>query len=370
MSIVLAASASHALQSVLIRTFFGLFLFAGAALLAQNRTSRSSWKFAISGDSRDCGDIVMPAIAAGVHKSGAAFYWHLGDFRAIYRIDEDISPPVQLGLHNPPLETLTYLKEAWPDFIEKQIVPFGRLPVYLGIGNHETIPPMSRDAWLVQFADWIETPALREQRLKDDPEDHKLHAYEHWIERNVDFISLDNATPDEFDPDQMTWLHAVLARDEVSPEIRTIVVGMHEALPGSIADMHSMSESSAGKETGREAYEALWHAEESAHKRVYVLASHSHFYMDHIFETPEWKGKVLPGWIIGTAGAQRYKLPADTTPAQHAQTDVYGYMIATVTPDGSVSFEFNRLSLNDLRATSGAKYPDPLIRWCYQQNKQ
>ena len=101
----------------------------------------------------------MPAIAAGVHKSGAVFYWHLGDFRAIYKLDEDMSPPVQLGLHNKPLETLRYLKDAWPDFIAHQIVPFGALPVYLAIGNHETIPPVSREAWLVQFADWLETPA-------------------------------------------------------------------------------------------------------------------------------------------------------------------------------------------------------------------
>ena len=117
-------------------------------------------------------------------------------------------------------------------------------------------------------------------------------------------------------------------------------------------------------------YEALWHVQEAAHKRVYVLASHSHFYMDNIFETPDWKDKVLPGWIIGTAGAQRYKLPPETTPAQHAQTNVYGYMIATVTPDGAVSFEFQRLSLDDLRAISGKAYPDPLIRWCYENNHQ
>ncbi len=121
--------------------------------------------------------------------------------------------------------------------------PFGALPVYLLMGNHETIPPMTREAWLVQFADWLETPALRAQRLKDDPSDHKLHAYYHWMERNIDFISLDNATPEQFDPDQMKWLHAVLARDEASPQIRTIVVGMHEALPGSMSRMHSMSES-------------------------------------------------------------------------------------------------------------------------------
>src|ERR1700733_8443876 len=352
-----------------MRYFLGLMLLLRCSLLAQNPPGRS-WKFAVSGDSRNCGDIVMPSIAAGVHKSGAVFYWHLGDFRAIYELDEDMSPPAVLGLHNKPLETPAYLKQAWPDFIAHQIAPFGALPVYLLMGNHEAIPPMTREAWLVQFADWLETPALRAQRLKDDPSDHKLHAYYHWIERNIDFISLDNSTPDEFDPDQMTWLHAVLERDEASPEIRTIVAGMHEALPGSMSRLHSMSQSPLGNKSGREAYEALWHAHDSAHKRVYVLASHSHYYMDNIFETADWKDKVLPGWIIGTAGAVRYKLPVEATPAQHAETNVYGYMIATVTPDGAVSFEFQRLSLDDLRAINASAYPEPLMRWCYENNHQ
>ncbi len=352
-----------------MRYFSGLILLCYGTLAAQNQPGRA-WKFAVSGDSRNCGDIVMPAIAAGVHKSGAAFYWHLGDFRAIYELDEDMSPPAQLGLHNKRLETLAYLRQAWPDFIAHQIVPFGALPVYLLMGNHETIAPMTREAWLVQFADWLETPALRAQRLKDDPSDHKLHAYYHWMERDIDFISLDNATQEQFDPDQMKWFHAVLARDEASPQIRTILVGMHEALPGSMSRMHSMSESPLGDKSGREAYEALWHAHDAAHKRVYVLASHSHFYMDNIFETADWKDKVLPGWIIGTAGAQRYKLPPEATPAQHAQTNVYGYMIATVSGDGEVSFEFERLGLEDLRAINGSAYPDPLVRWCFENNHQ
>lgn len=352
-----------------MRKLFGLLLCAGLALLAQTKPS-GAWKFAVSGDSRNCGDIVMPAIADGVHKSGAAFYWHLGDFRAVYRLDEDMSPPAELGLHNKPLDTLTYVKEAWPDFISHQMTPFGSLPVYLLMGNHEAIPPMTREAWLVQFADWLETPILRAQRLKDDALDHKLHAYYHWTQRNVDFISLDNSTPDEFDPDQMKWLNGVLARDEASAQIRTIVVGMHEALPGSISNMHSMSESTLGDKSGRETYQALWHAQSEAHKHVYVLASHSHFYMDHIFETANWQGKVLPGWIIGTAGAQRYKLPAETTPAQHAQTNVYGYMIATVKPDGETSFNFQRLSLDQINAVAGGHYPEPLIRWCYENNRQ
>src|ERR1700761_752915 len=132
-----------------------LILLCAATVFAQSRPAQS-WKFAVSGDSRNCGDIVMPAIAAGVHKSGAVFYWHLGDFRAIYRIDEDMSPPVELGLHNTPLGTAPYLKGAWPDFIAHQMVPFGALPVYLLMGNHETVLPMTREAWLVQFADWLE----------------------------------------------------------------------------------------------------------------------------------------------------------------------------------------------------------------------
>jgi hypothetical protein len=352
-----------------MRHFLGLLLLCAFSLLGQNRPGRS-WKFAVSGDSRNCGDIVMPAIAAGVHKSGAAFYWHLGDFRAIYELDEDMSPPAALGLHNKPLETAAYLKEAWPDFIAHQMVPFGALPVYLLMGNHETIPPMTREAWLVQFADWLETPALRAQRLKDGSLDHRLHPYYHWTQRGIDFISLDNSTPDQFDPDQMQWLHAVLARDEASPDIRTIVVGMHEALPGSMSRMHSMGGSPLSDKSGREAYEALWHAQQAAHKRVYVLASHSHYYMDHIFETSDWKDKVLPGWIIGTAGAQRYKLPPEATPAQHAETNVYGYMIATVAPDGAVSFEFERLSLEDLRTVNGSAYPEALVGWCYENNHQ
>ena len=77
--------------------------------------SGESWKFAVSGDSRNCGDIVMPAIAQGVRQDGAAFYWHLGDYRAIYTFDEDWRQ-----LH--PNGTVSdYLTGAWPDFIQHQL---------------------------------------------------------------------------------------------------------------------------------------------------------------------------------------------------------------------------------------------------------
>ena len=120
------------------------------------------WKFAVSGDSRNCGDVVVPAIASGVLANHAEFYWHLGDFRAIYGVDEDLAPPA--GLHlSPRVAFLDYYAAAWPDFISQQLGPFGSLPIFLAIGNHETVMPMNRDRYREQFARWLDAPPLRAQ---------------------------------------------------------------------------------------------------------------------------------------------------------------------------------------------------------------
>src|SRR5262245_46571502 len=57
---------------------------------ASNKQSSANvkWTFAVSGDSRNCGAVIMPAIAAGASDT-AEFYWHLGDLRATSFIDED-----------------------------------------------------------------------------------------------------------------------------------------------------------------------------------------------------------------------------------------------------------------------------------------
>ena len=326
-----------------------------APLSAQNPAG--AWKFAVSGDSRNCGDVVMPAIAAGVLHDGANFYWHLGDFRAIYTFDEDLMKPLNI---------ITYETTAWPDFIAHQLAPFGNLPIYLTPGNHETIPPATRDAYLLQFADWLATPTLRQQRLADDPADHALRTYYHWVQRNVDFIALDNASHDEFDDAQLKWFHAILKRDEANDGIRAIVVGMHAALPGSFGGDHSMNDWPQGKTSGRDVYQALWHAQNAAHKHVYVLASHSHFYMPDVYRTNEWKDKVIPGWIVGTAGAVRYRLPANAPPA--AMTDVYGYLVATAQPNGAIDFAFQKVTIDDLKRASPDR-PEALLRWCVEQNR-
>lgn len=342
----------------------------GVLLQAQDATP--AFKFAVSGDSRNCGDIVMPAIAAGAKRDGVDFYWHLGDFRAIYTFDEDLVPPAKLGLPPKPvpLNVSTYLANAWQDFIAHQLAPFGDLSVFLAIGNHETIFPSTREAWLIQFADWLQNPAIRNQRLKDDPMDHKLHSYYHWIKGNVEFITLDNVTPDQIDPAQMAWFRRVMARAEASPGIRTIVLGSHIALPGAVGHNHTMDDWAQGVKSGREVYEALWHAHDSANKNVYVLASHSHFVMENVFRTADWKGKELPGWIVGTAGAVRYRIPQEAGPDQKPMTGVYGYLLGTVKSDGAATFEFRKLSLEDLLAANQGKQPEALVRWCNDENKQ
>lgn len=350
-----------------------LTVFCGVQFLPSPRAQEKAgapWSFAASGDSRNCGDVVVPAIAAGVIAHHAAFYWHLGDLRKIYDFDEDMQ-------HEPehmaqPMTIIGYEQAAWPDFIANQIESFGSLPYFLGIGNHETIPPMTRDLYIQQFADWLDSPVLREQRLRDNPANHKLETYYHWIERGVDFINLDNATADQFDRAQLSWFEGVLSRDEEDRAIHTIVVGMHEALPYSISIGHSMNESPVGIESGVRVYTDLLKAQNETHKHIYVLASHSHFYMEDIFNTGYWKshGGVLPGWIVGTAGAVRYALPPDSKDAKVAETNVYGYLLGTVQPEGTIQFTFEKLRESDVPASVATRFTQKFVDWCFAENSQ
>src|SRR5205823_5116158 len=103
-------------------------------LLLVPPVSAQTWRFAVAGDSRNCGDVVMPAMAAAMKADHPAFYWHLGDYRALYKIDEDMAREAKT-----PYTISTYLSAAWPDFIRNQLMAFGGIPVFLAIGNHETV---------------------------------------------------------------------------------------------------------------------------------------------------------------------------------------------------------------------------------------
>jgi|HubBroStandDraft_6_1064221.scaffolds.fasta_scaffold295344_1 hypothetical protein len=338
-----------------------------AAALSAAPAPAPVFKFAVSGDSRNCGDVVMPAIAAGVLKDGAKFYWHLGDYRAIYDFDEDMVAPPSLHLNQPHLTISAYLSSAWPDFIKNQLTPFGDLEKFIAIGNHELIPPKTHDAYMAQFGTYLDTPRLHAQREQDHDTADGVRSYYHWVMNGVDFLALDNAGDSTFDPKQMDWIRARLGDDSKNADVKTIVVGMHEALPGSVGLSHSMCDTSDGITTGREVYELLWNLQ-AAGKHVYVLASHSHFVVEDVYRTSYWKDHVLSGWIVGTAGAVRYRLPTGLG-TRFAKTDVYGYLIGTVMSDGSIQFDFKELSLDDLRLANAGKNPDSLVGWCVSENK-
>jgi hypothetical protein len=326
-----------------------------------------SWRFIVSGDSRNCGDVVMPAISAHSAQFAPSFYWHLGDLRAIYKIDEDLASETENQGQTVACEA--YERLAWNDFVENQIAAFGDLPFYVGIGNHEVISPKTEAAFQRQFQDWLDQPVLRDQRLQDK-EPAEPAPYYHWIQGGVDFIYLDNAT-NVFSEDELGWLARRLESAKGNPEVKSVVMGMHEALPDSIANSHSMGDNPTGRPSGERVYRALTNFGDQSHKPVYVLASHSHFYMENIFATPARKqngAKPLPGWIIGTAGAVRYPLPNGAPPS--AKTDVYGYLLATVSGDGTIQFTFEELHESDVPKYVRQRYPATLIPWCFAHNSQ
>jgi len=325
-----------------------------------------TWSFAVSGDSRNCGDFVMPAIAAQVKAENDAFYWHLGDFRAMSSEDQDMEA---MGTPGVPMSKAEYQQRAWDDFLTHQIAAFVPVPVFLGRGNHETVPPMTREGYIVKFSSLLDRDEIAAQRKEDAADGAPVGPWYHWVHNGVDFITLDNAVHDEFTTAQMHWLRAVLDRDlDPHSNVRAIVAGMHEALPHSTGAEHAMDDWDLGMRTGELVYRWLYDAQ-AAGKHVYIIASHSHHFSPNIFNTAYWKEhspKVVPGWIVGTSGAHRYRLPSTADPA--AKTNVYGFLRGTVHPDGAIDFNFVELSEPDLMKAKWKEAPDAAVHECYVGN--
>jgi hypothetical protein len=326
-------------------------------------------KFAVAGDSRNCGDVVMPLIAADAAQHGAKFYWHLGDLRWSSNVDQDIQ--LRAG-RKEKMTQAEYERAAWPDFIENQIAAFGKMPFYPGIGNHEMVKPRTREGFVTTFKTWLDSPTLKKQRLQDDPSAIDRKTYFHWIQGGTDFIYLDNATRDQFDDQQMNWFGAVLDRAAKNKKVHTIVVGMHAALPDSLASNHSMSDYPQQAESGRKAYRQLLDFRSRTHKPVYVLASHTHFFIANVFNTEANRehNAVLPGWIVGTAGAFNYKLPETAKEADIAKTNVYGYLLGTVERDGTVQFDFREVKESDVTPSLREKFGPDVMNYCFHENQE
>jgi hypothetical protein len=186
----------------------------------------------------------------------------------------------------------------------------------------------------------------------------------------VDFVSRDNASTDQFDDAQVDWIERTLARDETDGNVHTIVVGMHDALPDSISTGHGMNESAQMERSGRRIYQDLLAFRAKTNKHVYVLASHSHFLIEDVYNDAchSRPDTLLPGWIVGTAGAIRYRLPANVAGAKQVRTDIYGYLLGTVHPSGEIDFVFKEVRLN-LPSQVVDRYGSKQVRACFEENK-
>jgi hypothetical protein len=351
-------------------TGLGCALLLSASLSAsQAAPSPVVWYFAVSGDSRDCGDLIMPKIAAAIANGATAapidFYWHLGDFRRLYDVDCDVAKRAQPGYDcaKRPVGSLGsavmsgYLDTAWQDFVERQIVPFGATPVFLGIGNHELEAGHTRDDFRRTFRRWLTQEPIHSQRKLESARHFYTtegDTYYHFVAKGVDFIYLDNAES-TFSSAQLVWLARVLAQDAGDPAVKTIVAAMHEALPYSKSRGHAMDASCAGLCSGEQAYDLLFRAHAMAGKHVYVFASHAHQFVADVFDQPEHQGQVLPGWLVGTAGAEQARPAIE-----------YGYLEVAVRADGSIEPRFKQVT-RDMPPASPAG--DALAEYCFTRNQ-
>jgi hypothetical protein len=265
-----------------------------------------------------------------------------------------------------------YFASAWLDYVANQIRPFEKVgvPFVLGVGNHETIAPKSKAAFQRDFKEWLTQDRIQQQRERDRSKGMPSSdgdTYFHFIEKNVDFIYLDNSeagdrdshVPDPtkgFSKDQLDWFGKVLQSDLATPSVKTIIVGMHAALPFSRFRDHAMDETCSSFCSGIKAYNLLAQAKTKG-KKVYVFASHSHYFQTDIYDTPEHQGNVLPGWIVGTGGAEQYQ-----------QLIRYGYLRVTVKPDGSVLPEFVDVG-RESHSVVPRESPE-LLDYCFEKNKE
>ena len=75
----------------------------------------------------------------------------------------------------------------------------------------------------------------------------------------------------------------------------------------------------------------------------------------------------MPGWIVGTAGAERYPLPAL---ADLAKSKTYGYMLGRVYPEGSIDFDFTELRTSDIPAKIRNRYSGSWVKQaCFNENR-
>jgi hypothetical protein len=77
---------------------------------------------------------------------------------------------------------------------------------------------------------------------------------------------------------------------------------------------------------------------------------------------------------VGTAGAERYPLPPAAGDAKAAKTNVYGYLVATVNPEGepagTIKFKFEELKEDNIPADVLQRFTKPFVHECFAGNRR
>ena len=255
-----------------------------------------------------------------------------------------------------------YLQTAWTDFSQHQVQPFGDMPFFLGIGNHELIAPKTRNQFLIEFESLLDQPELQGSSAAKDAallaalnSRRMARTYYHWIERGVDFINLDNATDDAFDVAQLAWFDAVVdcrSRRQAHHDDRS-----RHARVAAVQQVRRPQHVHEHERTHAAACMSTRGSRRRTRRGMCTCCRAIRISTSPMPTTPSTGaiaangGVVLPGWVIGTAGAERYALPAEVTPGADAREHVYGYLTGTVAPDGR----------SPLRSTNSSK---PSCRQC------
>jgi hypothetical protein len=108
--------------------------------------------------------------------------------------------------------------------------------------------------------------------------------------------------------------------------------------------------------------------------------------MENIYNTAYWNNRneknpdtlkqqneksetTLAGWLVGTAGAVRYKLPDNLAADIPAASYVYGYLLGEVSGDGTIAFHFEQVIEDSLPAGVKSKYGAKFVDFCFLNNR-
>jgi hypothetical protein len=72
---------------------------------------------------------------------------------------------------------------------------------------------------------------------------------------------------------------------------------------------------------------------------------------------------------VATAGAELCNLPAQREGSDVARDFVYGYLLATVAPDGTIAFQFKEIQEPDIPAGVVHEFSPEQVKWCFEQNR-